>query len=84
MTAKIKTEVKVGQIWQRNEYLGGEMLPNQGFVKIIDLHLGKAALQACTQSGVTIPGNKAGAPRVTFAKLDRFGRRGGYRLHKDV
>lgn len=85
MTAKLnKVDVRVGQIWQRNEYLNGELLPNQGFVKVVDIQVGYAVLCASTENGKVMPTNKYGSTRQTNAQLKRFGRRGGYRLHKDV
>jgi hypothetical protein len=88
----VKPEVKVGQIWQRNEYLGGEMLPNQGFVRIIETYVdfstpgaSYAKMHACDEHGSVLhPWPNSQKVRSTTAQLERFGRRGGYRLHKDV
>jgi hypothetical protein len=76
--------VRVGQIWQRNEYLDGRPWPGQGYVMIAYTTPTHATLHACEEDGSLIAGNKAGDPRKTTAMLKRFGKRGGYRLHRDI
>jgi hypothetical protein len=81
---KISVEVKPGQIWQRNEYLNGERLPNQGFVRIVEVLPNGAVMEACTEDGLMVPRANSTKPIRTTALLRRFGKRGGYILHEEV
>lgn len=74
-----KIEVKVGQIWRRNEYLKGEPLPNQLHVRVLEIDGDHAVISTCRPDGWC-----HAYSRLTRAQLKRFGRRGGYAFIREA